>query len=265
MTKSEPIIRTSGLKKSYGIGAAATNVLRGIDLEVPRGECLYLVGPSGSGKTTLLSILGCVLSADAGEVSILGENITRLSPREQARFRREKIGFVFQRFHLFDALTALENVRVAFDLLGWNRAKSQAESKRLLQLVGLEQKVSQRVTRLSMGQRQRVALARALAGDPALILADEPTASLDADSGMNAMRLLKNLCQLMGKTVVVVTHDARILPLADRILKMVDGRVEDDVRPEVHWATSSFASASASSFGPAEQPSALRLSGGALP
>jgi putative ABC transport system ATP-binding protein len=226
------VVRATGLNKTYRNGTVAARVLQGIDLHIARGECLFLVGPSGSGKTTLLSILGCVLSPDDGVLEILGEDVTRYSSTEQARFRREKVGFVFQRFHLFDALTAAENVRVAFDLMGVPAAASARKSLELLSLVGLEEKADSRVTQLSMGQRQRVALARALAGDPELILADEPTASLDADSGYNAMRVLKELCQSMRKTVIVVTHDDRILPIADRILKLADGRIVTDQPPQ---------------------------------
>ncbi len=219
------IVEAAGLCKAYHSDAVSTPVLRDVALAVPGGECLFLVGPSGSGKTTLLSILGCVLSPDSGHIEILGENVAGFSPADQARFRREKVGFVFQRFHLFDALSAVENVQVAFDLLKWPRVRSRAKSLELLALVGLADKAASRVTRLSMGQRQRVALARALAGDPALILADEPTASLDAESGLNAMRVLKELCQSLEKTVIVVTHDSRIFDLADRILTLADGRI----------------------------------------
>ncbi|MGE5193106.1 MAG: ABC transporter ATP-binding protein [Deltaproteobacteria bacterium] len=225
------VVRAAGLSKAYRNGAIAAPVLQGIDLEITRGECLFLVGPSGSGKTTLLSILGCVLSADGGVLEILGEDVTRYSSTEQARFRREKVGFVFQRFHLFDALTAVENVRVAFELMGIPSAEATRLSRDLLALVGLADKADSRVTCLSMGQRQRVALARALAGDPELILADEPTASLDADSGFHAMQVLKDLCHSLQKTVVVVTHDSRILPIADRILKLADGRIVADQPP----------------------------------
>lgn len=221
----DTVVRTTGLCKAYRTGADAAPVLRGIDLDVRRGECVYLVGPSGSGKTTLLSILGCVLSADAGSLEILGEDALRFSNKEQARFRREEIGFVFQRFHLFDALTAAENVRVPLDLLRWPRALARARALELLSLVGLAAKAASPVTQLSMGQRQRVAFARALSGNPRLILADEPTASLDAESGASAMRVLKELCRELGKTVVVVTHDSRIYSLADRILSLADGRI----------------------------------------
>lgn len=219
------VIRARGLSKNYVSGSVVTPVLRGVDFDVARGECLYLVGPSGSGKTTLLSILGCVLTPDAGSLEILGADVTRFTSHEQAKFRREQVGFVFQRFHLFDALTAEENVRVAFDLLHWPKSRSTPAARDLLAQVGLADKAAQRVTQLSMGQKQRVALARALAGDPALILADEPTASLDADSGFTAMRVLKDLCHALGKTVIVVTHDSRIYSMADRMLKLADGRV----------------------------------------
>lgn len=221
----QTVIRTSGLCKTYRTGTISAPVLRGIDLAVGRSECVFLVGPSGSGKTTLLSILGCVLSADAGSLEILGENALKFTDRERARFRRERIGFAFQRFHLFDALTAAENVRVPLELLGWTKSRARVESLELLALVGLAAKASSRVTQLSMGQRQRVAFARALSGNPELILADEPTASLDAEAGFNAMRVLKDLCRELGKTVVVVTHDSRIYSLADRILKLADGRI----------------------------------------
>lgn len=219
------VVRAADVSKSYRTGGDVSPVLRGINLRVQRGECVYLVGPSGSGKTTLLSILGCVLAADSGSLEILGVDARRLSPVEQARFRREQVGFVFQRFHLFQALTAAENVCVPLSLLGWPKARSRGKALELLSLVGLADKASSRVTRLSMGQRQRVAFARALAADPPLVLADEPTASLDSEAGSNAMRVLKNLCQELAKTVVVVTHDSRIYSLADRILRLVDGRI----------------------------------------
>lgn len=223
----ENVVEVAGLCKSYRAGTIDVPVLADVNLTVRRGECLFLAGPSGSGKTTLLSILGCVLSADAGHVRILGADVTGLTRPQQARFRREAIGFVFQRFHLFDALTAMENVRVPFELLQQPRTESNNKVRELLSLVGLSDLASRTVTQLSMGQRQRVAIARALAGDPQLVLADEPTASLDGDSGMQSMVVLKDLCQRLGKTVIVVTHDARIFPLADRILHLAGGTLDD--------------------------------------
>lgn len=221
----QPAIQTNGLQKSYRTGGTLFPVLNGIDLTVPSGECLFLVGPSGSGKTTLLSILGCVLSPDAGTLEILGQDVSRLSPTAQAHFRRERIGFVFQRYHLFDGLRVWENVRIVFDLLGRPHAEGKLASLELLERVGLKDRTHHRVNQLSMGQRQRVAIARALAANPDLILADEPTASLDAESGQNAMSILKELCRELQKTVVVVTHDSRIFPLADRILSLEAGRI----------------------------------------
>lgn len=225
---NECVIRAVGLRKSFLSGGKSIEVLAGVDLSVSRGECLYLVGPSGSGKTTLMSILGCVLSPDAGTLRMLGQDVTCLSSAEQARFRRERIGFVFQRFHLFQPLTALENVQVPLHLQGVSRRHSRKRALELLSLVDLADRPSHKVAQLSMGQRQRVAFARALAGDPEIVLADEPTASLDAVSGLNAMQLLRELCSQLGKTVVVVTHDSRILHIADRILKLADGRMIAD-------------------------------------
>ncbi len=224
---NECVIVAKGIKKTYRSGSVQSNVLQGIDMEVMRGECVFLVGPSGSGKTTLLSILGCILSPDSGELQIMDYDVTGLNAKHQARFRREHVGFVFQRFHLFDGLQAWENVRVALDLLGYPARLAKAESHRLLELVGLSDRTEYRSSQLSMGQRQRVALARALAGDPDLILADEPTASLDAETGLNAMKTLNQLAKTLGKTVVVVTHDSRIFGLADRILNLVDGRINE--------------------------------------
>lgn len=230
MNRTPPVVLARGLEKAYGPPGSAAPVLRGVDLEVLRGECTFLAGPSGSGKTTLLSLLGCVLTPDAGRLEILGADVGRLDPARQAEFRRDRIGFVFQRFHLFAALSALDNVRVPLDLQGRPRSESDERCRRLLEAVGLADKARQRINRLSMGQRQRVAVARALAADPDLILADEPTASLDAVAGRQAMELLKRLCHELGKTVVVVTHDARIFPLADRILTLADGRLVNDRR-----------------------------------
>lgn len=227
MSHENSVIQVRGLSKSYRSGGDLVPVLTEIDLEVRRGECLFLAGPSGSGKTTLLSILGCVLSADEGSVRVLGKEVTEFTPREQARFRREHLGFVFQRFHLFDALTAQENVAVPLRLLKWGNGPAMAKGLELLGLVGLQEKAERRTNQLSMGQRQRVALARALAGDPELILADEPTASLDAESGLQAMQVLKDLCRSLGKTVIVVTHDSRIFPMADRILHLSRGRLSN--------------------------------------
>lgn len=220
------VIHAIQIQKAYRAGSTTTPVLNDVTFQIDKGECVFLVGPSGSGKTTLLSILGCILSPDAGRLELLGQDVSRLKTKHMLRFRRERLGFVFQRFHLFEGLKAWENVQVALQLLGRSGAAAKRESLRMLESVGLSDRASFPITKLSMGQRQRVALARALVTNPDLILADEPTASLDAESGQIAMRLLKDLCQQMGKTVVVVTHDSRIFPMADRILSLAEGRIE---------------------------------------
>jgi len=230
----DDVIKVTRLCKSYGVGAARSPVLREVSFSVAQGECLFVVGHSGSGKTTLLSILGCVLSADSGTVDVLGERISDFNAAEQAAFRRHRLGFVFQRYHLFEALTALENVKVPLDLLAVRSDEARRRAREMLNKVDLGDKAQRRVTQLSMGQRQRVAIARALAANPKIVLADEPTASLDRAAGWNALETLKALCREEGATAIVVTHDDRILPLADRILTMADGRLQeaaDDVDP----------------------------------
>jgi putative ABC transport system ATP-binding protein len=221
------VISAKNICKAYRSGGNVTPVLQGVDLEVRRGECVFLVGPSGSGKSTLLSILGCVLSADDGTVRILGQDVQRFRPKEQARFRRECIGFVFQRFHLFHGLRAWENVAVPLRLRG-RKAGVKDDCYRMLESVGLADKATSRISELSVGQCQRVALARAFVGNPEIILADEPTASLDAKSGHNAVRRMRDLTATMGKTVIVVTHDPRIFPLADRVLHLDNGRIGEN-------------------------------------
>jgi putative ABC transport system ATP-binding protein len=218
-------IRVESVVKTYGGGASATRVLDGVDLHVEPGECVYLAGPSGSGKTTLLSILGCILSADGGRVEILGRDVSALDPYGRTMLRRNQIGFVFQRFHLIRGLTACENVGVPLVLRGASAQAVRQRAMALLEAVGLADKANSHPANLSAGQCQRVALARALANDPQLILADEPTASLDAVNGREVMELLRRLTTREGKTAVVVTHDQRIFRFADRICWLENGGV----------------------------------------
>jgi putative ABC transport system ATP-binding protein len=201
------------------------------NLTVRQGECVFLLGPSGSGKTTLLSIMGCVLSADQGDVVVLGQYVREFDPQQAAAFRLRHLGFVFQRYHLIHGLNALENVCVPLTLAGASRPTAQRRGRELLELVGLGDHAASLPRRMSVGQCQRVALARALAADPPLILADEPTAALDAESGQAAMRLLRRVTADVGKTAVVVTHDPRVLPFADRIFVMDNGRLAESSPP----------------------------------
>jgi putative ABC transport system ATP-binding protein len=221
----------TGIVKSYTRGSVSTPVLKGCSLSVRRGECVYLLGPSGSGKTTLLSIIGCVLRPDAGEVRIMGRDVNRLSRGAAADLRRTHIGFVFQRFHLMRGLSALENVVLPLVLAGVARSAAERRGRDLLARVGLADKMRSDPRQLSVGQCQRVALARALVADPPLVLADEPTAALDAEMGQAAMQVLRALTVEVGKTAIVVTHDPRIEAFADRTFVMEGGRIAAHAMP----------------------------------
>jgi putative ABC transport system ATP-binding protein len=184
-----------------------------------------LVGPSGSGKTTLLSILGCVLTPTAGELSLFGTPVTGRAESALPVLRQALIGFVFQGHNLISSLSAVDNVRLVLETRGYRRRAAAAEARAMIERVGLGDKAHSLPEALSGGQRQRVAIARAVAGRPPLVLADEPTAALDAVAGLEVTRLLTGLCREWGTTVVVVTHDNRIFHLADRIVMIEDGRI----------------------------------------
>jgi putative ABC transport system ATP-binding protein len=222
----QPVIRARALRKVYGSGATAYEALRGVDFEVARGEFVMLSGPSGSGKTTLLSILGCVLGASSGEFELMGENLSAARERDLPRCRLSYIGFVFQAHNLIASLSARDNIAIPLRLRGYSRAESQRQAEQLLADVRLADKADSLPRDLSGGQRQRVAIARALAGAPPIILADEPTAALDAQNGLAITELLRTLAKEHGHTVVVVTHDSRIFHLADRIVHIEDGLIQ---------------------------------------
>lgn len=221
----DPAIVVSGVCKDYGSGTARTPVLRGVDLAVEAGQAVFLAGPSGSGKTTLLSILGCILTADAGSVRIFDVELSGLNANARVRLRRDRLGFVFQRFHLIRGLNVLENVCVPLTLQKVTQRVAHQRGMALLKSVGLADRAKADHRRLSAGQCQRVALVCALVTGPEVILADEPTASLDAANGQTAMGLLRKLTSDAGRTVVVVTHDSRIFPFADRVYWLENGRI----------------------------------------
>lgn len=224
---SEQLIRTINLTKVYGAGEAAVRALDGVNLTVARGEFLAVMGPSGCGKSTLLNMLGALDQPSAGEVWVAGENLARL--KNVDAFRARTVGFVFQLHNLLPTLTALENVEVPMQ--GQLPAGKRRERARtLLELVGLAGRDNALPSQLSGGQRQRVAVARALANDPALILADEPTGSLDTQSGEEVLALLADLNRTQGATIVVVTHDRRVAQATGRIVRMSDGRIVSDHR-----------------------------------
>jgi putative ABC transport system ATP-binding protein len=213
------------LHKGFGSGRDRTPIVRGVSLTVSRGETVFLIGPSGSGKTTLLSVLGCILTPDHGSVALLGRDVAGMGPSELTVFRRQHLGFIFQTFNLFPTLSALDNVRLALALRGVGRREARARAAALLGQVGLAKRLRSRPARLSGGECQRVVIARALAGNPSILFADEPTASLDAENGHAVMEMLAGLARDRGLTVVIVTHDNRIAPFADRILRLEDGRL----------------------------------------
>jgi putative ABC transport system ATP-binding protein len=227
-----PMIRARALSKIYREGAAELRALSGVDVDLHAGQLTLLMGPSGSGKTTLLSILGCILRATEGRLELLGEDVTSLPEKELPRIRREAIGFVFQGFNLFPALTATENVELAFDVRGLGGRQAPRLAEELLVEVGLQDRKDAFPADLSGGQKQRVAIARALAGDPPILLADEPTAALDSTSGRAVIELLQRLAHQHNCCVVMVTHDPRVLAYGDRVLHLEDGRlIRDDLAP----------------------------------
>jgi len=220
---TEPVVEAIDIVKWLGKGAAQVQALKGISLALRGGELTLLMGPSGSGKTTLLSILGCMLTPTGGTVRMRGRLTEGAGPEELAKLRREHVGFVFQSYHLFPTLTATDNVRLALDVRGENSARAIAKSKEALAMVGLAGKVNAFPLELSGGEQQRVAIARAIVGEPSAVLADEPTASLDGESGNAIMTLLAEIARDSSRGVLVVAHDPRILRFADRVVHIEDG------------------------------------------
>ncbi len=212
-----------------GRGAGAVRALKGVSLGLAGGELTLLMGPSGSGKTTLLSVLGGMLRPTQGTVRVLGQALTDAGNGALARIRRDHIGFVFQSYRLFPTLNAIDNVRVALDVRGAPAAWAIGRARDVLASVGMAHKLRAFPHQLSGGEQQRVAIARAIVGDASVILADEPTGSLDSENGQEVMALLARIARDPGRAVLVVTHDPRTLPFADRMVRMEDGRILDDV------------------------------------
>ena len=228
----EPLVRAAGLCASYGKGRLRVEVLKNHDLEVEAGSAVAVTGPSGSGKTTLLALLGGLDRPDAGRLEVAGLDLTRLSRSELAAFRRERVGFVFQAFHLLPGLTAEENVTAGLEPLGWPRAERRRRSAAALDAVGLLALARRLPSELSGGEQQRVAVARACAKDPPLLLADEPTGNLDAESARGVLSLLFEVPAPAGstRTVLVVTHDGAVAARAGRILHLTAGQLEETTR-----------------------------------
>ncbi|MET7321072.1 ABC transporter ATP-binding protein [Streptomyces sp. NPDC005549] len=222
---TETMVRVEDVRKSYGRDSAAVHALRGVSFDVPRGELVALKGRSGSGKTTLLNIVGGLDTPDAGRVEVDGRDLAELDEDGLLALRRDRVGFVFQSFGLIPILTAAENVGVPLRLRRAAPKEREERVELLLSLVGLADHAAQRPGELSGGQQQRVAIARALANNPALLIADEPTGQLDAETGHSVMELLRAVVRSERVTALVATHDATLLDLADRVLELRDGEI----------------------------------------
>ena len=219
------VLEAHDVTKIYREGRHEVPALRGISLTLRRGEIVAIEGPSGSGKTTLLSVLGCLLTPTEGRVVIDGREVDPGRPAQLRQLRQGSIGFVFQQFNLFGALTASENVQFGLNLKGWTGLKARRETDRVLDAVGLGDRKDFRPRDLSGGQRQRVAVARALAGPASVILADEPTGNLDSESGARVLNLFRDLARSENRGLVIVTHDPRVRTIADRVVTIRDGRL----------------------------------------
>jgi putative ABC transport system ATP-binding protein len=218
-------VRCSGITKSFPAGDGVVEVLHGIDFEVPAGELTMLVGPSGCGKTTLISIIAGILSPTKGTVETCGRLITTLPDAEKVAFRRKAIGFVFQQYNLLPALTAAENAAIPLVAAGMPMAAATREASATLARIGMGDHLNKPPNQLSGGQQQRVAIARAFVHAPRLIVCDEPTAALDAETGQTVLEILKDATLAPGRAVIVVTHDTRIYRFADRVASMEDGQI----------------------------------------
>lgn len=216
----------------FGKGNAQVRALKGVSVSFERGTLSLIMGPSGSGKTTLLSLMGCLLTPDEGKVFVDGVPVHGLTEDEKTALRRTKIGFIFQAFRLLHSLSALENVVLGLEIRDFRQRQSRSTAQQLLAQLGLGGKLDYEIAGLSPGEKQRVAIARALGGDPPILLADEPTASLDGSTGKNICQILRNQAEQNGKAVVVVSHDSRWQEYASRTLFLSDGRIQ--LRDEVN-------------------------------
>lgn len=225
------MIDLKDITKTYDMGTVKVQVLNGIALHVDEGEFLAIIGPSGSGKSTLMNIIGCLDIPSTGEYYLDGKEISTYNEKQLSKIRNEKIGFIFQKFNLLPKLTALENVELPLIYRGMNHKERRQRSIDALEKVGLCDRLSHNPTELSGGQQQRVAIARALAGDPPVLLADEPTGNLDSKSGTDVMNLIRQLSS-EGKTIVLITHDNEVAKSAQRIVTIKDGLLSNSNKNE---------------------------------
>ena len=222
---SEPILSARGLKKTYAVGKRALEVLRGVDLEISRGDFVALRGASGTGKSTLLHLIGGLDLPNAGEIIFCGQNLAAFSESRLTNFRNRRVGFVFQAYHLLPELTALQNVCLPARIARTPAAQAEKRGRELLARVGLGERLEHKPSELSGGEQQRVAIARALVNEPELLLADEPTGNLDSHTGGEIIELLKQLRAEKQMTLIIATHDAKVAATAPRVIELVDGLI----------------------------------------
>ncbi|MCH7785418.1 MAG: ABC transporter ATP-binding protein [Bacteroidetes bacterium] len=228
-----PVIKIRGIIRNFPLGQEIVKVLKGIDLDIERGEYVALMGPSGSGKSTLMNLLGCLDTATAGSYELNGKNVSNMTQDELAEIRNKEIGFVFQTFNLLPRTTALDNVALPMIYAGASKSERITRAEEVLKDVGLADRMDHKPSQLSGGQRQRVAIGRALVNKPSIILADEPTGNLDSKTSLEIMNLFDEI-HAQGNTVIVVTHEADVAKHADRIIRLIDGIVTSDEKKKVN-------------------------------
>jgi putative ABC transport system ATP-binding protein len=225
---NEIVVRVEDVTKEYAMGRTVVKALRGVSLEIARGEFLCIAGPSGSGKTTLLNLIGCLDKPTSGRILIEGQDVSKLSPKELVWVRRRRLGFVFQTFNLVPVLTAYENIELPLLLLGVGAAERRRRVYALLEALGISELAHHRPDEMSGGQQQRVSIARALITEPALVLADEPTANLDSETGKAIIELMHELNKTHGTTFVFSTHDPKVMERASRLIHIRDGIIDSN-------------------------------------
>lgn len=225
MNNNSSIIDIKNLEKTYGTGSSSIKVLRGINLEINKGEVVSITGPSGTGKSTLLNLIGCLDNFDRGTLAINGTDISSFEVDELSDFRNRHIGFIFQLHNLLPEFTALENIMMPLLIRRTGHSQAKDKARELLARFGLENRAHHKPGEMSGGECQRVAVARAIVGEPDIILADEPTGSLDSKNSMILLEILLNLCREKGSTAVIVTHDMKIAGMTERIISMLDGLI----------------------------------------
>ncbi len=224
------MIKIDSVVRTYKAGETEVQALKGVSLNIDSGEFISIAGPSGSGKTTLLNLIGCIDALDSGEISIKGVPVSRMSKKEKTEFRRKNLGFIFQTYNLIPVLTAYENVAFALSLLDLKEEEVRSRSMGILKEVGLKGMENRRPDRLSGGQQQRVAIARALVKHPEIILADEPTANLDSETGEDILKLMQEMNQKYNTTFIFSTHDRMVMDYAKRLVLLHDGQIQNDER-----------------------------------